>query len=304
MPWHWLPPDLQLHVAEALLERLDRAALCLAIPHLGVLAQRRLITYKPCVLMSLAIHLVRGGTIDEVLLRRYAARDDATVDGCDWLTSVSAAYGSSTMGYRRESLSGADAPEVWCLLSDGAKLRYVFDAGDVRHFEGESGAERHVRMVFSNGDVRHYEGEMGAERCVRLVFANDNGMVHFEGERGVERVVRMVSADGAVMHFEGESGAERRVRRVRADGTVMHFEGERDAERLVRAVSTTGDVWHFEGERNAERPVRVVLPTGGVWHLEGEKGAERLVRASSANGDVRHPSRAERVVWRRFNSRS
>jgi hypothetical protein len=269
MPWYWLPPELMLHVADAVRERLDRAALCLAVPRLGISAQRELQAYKRGVLMNLAFHLVQGGAIDEALLRAYAARDDATVEGCDWITTVAAARGLAAVGYRRETFLGPPLDTyIWRLLPGGAMLRFLYSNGTVMHFVGKKDAERRVRSLFADGLVQHYEGEMRAERLVRAVEANGVEM-HYEGEMDAERRVRIVHPDG-VDHFEGEKGAERVVRSVFTDGLVQHYEGEKGAERLVRAMLPDGTVWHYEGEMDAERLVRTVYKDGGEEHYEGE----------------------------------
>ena len=60
-----LPLDLQLHIADAVGERCDRAALALASPRLlGLAACRELPSYQGLE-MSLAFHHVLGGAIDE-----------------------------------------------------------------------------------------------------------------------------------------------------------------------------------------------------------------------------------------------
>ena len=72
-----LPLELQLHIADAVGERCDRAALALASPRLlGLAACRELPSYQGLE-MSLAFHVVLGGVIDEQLLRTYASRSVA-----------------------------------------------------------------------------------------------------------------------------------------------------------------------------------------------------------------------------------
>ena len=96
-----LPLELQMHVADAVGERCDRAALALASPRLlGLAACRGLRSYQGLE-MSLAFHHVLGGAIDEQLLRSYASRAEATLEGCGWLTGVAAAA-----GLRRLHLAG------------------------------------------------------------------------------------------------------------------------------------------------------------------------------------------------------
>ena len=67
-----LPLELQLHIADAVGELQDRAALALASPRLGLSACRELPSYQGPE-MSLAFHLALGGAIDERLLAHRAA---------------------------------------------------------------------------------------------------------------------------------------------------------------------------------------------------------------------------------------
>ena len=71
-----LPLELQLHIANAVGERCDRAALALASPSL-LAACRELTSYQGLE-MSLAFDLVLGGAIDEQLLRSYVRHSEAT----------------------------------------------------------------------------------------------------------------------------------------------------------------------------------------------------------------------------------
>ena len=84
-----LPLELQLHIANAVGERCDRAALILASPRLlGLAACRQLPSYQ-----GLEMSLLVGGAIDEKVLRRYASRSEATPEGCKWLAGVAATAG-------------------------------------------------------------------------------------------------------------------------------------------------------------------------------------------------------------------
>ena len=75
-----LPLELQMHVADAVGERCDRAALALASPRLlGLAACLELTSYQGLE-MSLALHLVLGGAIDEPLLRKFALLKARTPD--------------------------------------------------------------------------------------------------------------------------------------------------------------------------------------------------------------------------------
>ena len=87
-----LPLELQLHIADAVGELQDRAALALASPRLGLSACRELPSYQGPE-MSLAFHRALGGAIDERLLRKFASHLEATPAGCKWLAGASAAAG-------------------------------------------------------------------------------------------------------------------------------------------------------------------------------------------------------------------
>ena len=103
-----LPLELQVYIADAVGERCDRAALALVSPRLlGLAACRGLPSYQGLE-MSLAFHVVLGGAIDEQVLRRYASRAEATLEGCGWLTGVAAAS-RATRAWRCHS------PSTTCL---------------------------------------------------------------------------------------------------------------------------------------------------------------------------------------------
>ena len=167
---HQLPAELQLRIAELAPDNhRDRAALCLAIPTLGLAALRVLPAYRH-ILVSVGLRLFSAGAalFDDSLLRRYAARADATAEGASWL-SAAAANAGSALGLRRQSPEG-DGAMRWLLVQggrDGAVLKESWPGGVVRHYEGERGAERIVRVDWPDGDVEHYEGEKGAEQLVR-----------------------------------------------------------------------------------------------------------------------------------------
>ena len=294
-----LPLELQLLIADAVGDRCDRAALALASPRLlGLAACRELPSYQGLE-MSLAVHHVLGGPIDEQSLRSYASRSEATLEGCEWLAGVAAA--SLPQSGTRPGKPGRDAPlpipslqmrvavsdtaQKWYLLQPastfGALLRDVHLHVRTRvHYAGEEGAERMVRKSLPSGQVSHYKGEKSVERVVRIELPNDGEVMHYEGEKGEERVVRIARPGGRVSHYEGEKGAEREVRSDFPCGQVMHFEGEKGAERWVRSEQPCGQVQvgHYEGEKGAERMVRQERTCGQMWHYEGEKGAERMVR--------------------------
>ena len=164
-----LPLELQLHIANAVGERCDRAALALASPRL-LAACRELPSYQGLE-MSLAFYHVLGGAIDEQLLRRYVRHSEATPEGCTWLAGVDAAAGVLVV-------SGNSAQQ-WHLKSGstvGALLRYTLPSGEtwhfvkdvVVHYEGNEGAERRVRRDDGCGQMWYYTGEKGAEQPVRV----------------------------------------------------------------------------------------------------------------------------------------
>ena len=303
-----LPLELQLHIANAVGERCDRAALILASPRLlGLAACRQLPSYQ-----GLEMSLLVGGAIDEKALRWYASRAEATPEGCKWLAGVAAAAGLPKCKIIvwpprfhpvpwHQHHRGTE--QRWFLMQPdstcGALLQLRRGAPQVRtirYYEGEEGAERVVRIEPPNGMVKHLEGEKGAERVVRGELPGGE-VRHFEGEKGAERLVRVevpggtvqhYFQDSMVQHFEGEKGAERVVR-VEVPGTaVLNFEGEKGAERLMRLEMPIGTVQHCEGEKGAERVVRRELLCGTVEVFEGEKGAERLVRIELPFGGVIH----------------
>ena len=305
-----LPTEVQLLIADWVDELAGRAALCLALPPLGLAAVQTLERYQD-ILMSVALRLprLRGAVpadvpatalLDEQLMRSYAADRRATEAGRLWLNAGFAEAGSELQVQQEMTkVRGGDAT-MW-LLADGGRralLRKTFQQ-TVGHFEGEGGAERRVRVDRPDGSVDHYEGERRAERVVRTV-CSDGIVGHCEGEKGAERIVRMVRSDGVVDHYEGERGAERRVRVVRPDGSVLgHYEGETGTERLVRTLCANGVVNHYEGERGTERVVRLVHSDGKVDHYEGGRGSERCVRLVRSDGVVGHyegERGAERLV--------
>ena len=264
-----LPLELQLHIANAVGERCDRAALALASPRpLGLAACRQLPSYQGLE-MSLAFHHALGGAIDDKVLRGYASCSEATPDGCKWLAGVAAAAGlpkckiivsPPLLTDRHEVWSGLglvrrDGEQRWFLMKPnstcGALLQLRRGGAQVRtvhHYAGEEGAERVVRRELPGGKVQHYEGERGAERLVRLEVPG-SGRVHcFEGEQGVERLVRCELPFGTVQHYADEKGAARLVRVKLPGGTVIHYEGEEGARRVVRIELPFGGVIHFDGE--------------------------------------------------------
>ena len=106
-----LPLELQLLVADEVDELADRAALCLALPALGLAALQRLARYEE-ILMSVALRLARLdqagklALLDERLIRLFAADDRASDDGCDWLNAVYAEAGSDLQVQMGERVGG------------------------------------------------------------------------------------------------------------------------------------------------------------------------------------------------------
>ena len=289
-----LPLELQLHIANAVGERCDRAALALASPRvLGLAACRELPSYQGLE-MSLAFHHVLGGMIDKQLLRSYASRSEATPEGCEWLAGVDAAAGVLVV-LDETSVQLSLSAQLWYLARPGSTVgalqRRKIPRGWVQHLEGEPGllAEILVRCELpSSGQVNHFKGERYAEHIVRKTSCGGEFVQHFEGNTlGAERMVREEQTSGDVGHFEGEKGAERVVRIVENNGDVGHFEGEKGAERLVRRETTYGGLLHYQGERGAEQPMRYELPYGGVIHLGGSTDAGRPMRETDADRVMR-----------------
>ena len=139
-------------------------------------------------------------------MRRYAARDDVTAEGCAWLTRAAVRAGSL---WGLDQVFFGQVWHWWLLRGgvEGALVKRKFLSGNVYHYEGDKNAERLVRAELRSGRVKHYEGEKGAERLVRVEFP-DGEVQHYEGEKGAERVVRGEFPDGEVQHYEGEKGAE------------------------------------------------------------------------------------------------
>ena len=238
-----LPLELQLHIADAVGERCDRAALALTSPRLlGLAACRELPNYQGLE-MSLAFHHVLGGAIDEQLLRTYASRSVATPEGCGWLAGVAAAAGLRTE--TRIRVEVVSDTEQWYLMQPdsivGALLRQEGPrARAVNHYEGEEGAEHLVCFAGPSGAMHYYDGEQGVERLVRC--EGRCGVNHYNGEQGAERLVRCELRSGRVDHYEGETGTERLVRCDHPCGKVQHYKGEQDAEHMVRWVTPDGNV--------------------------------------------------------------
>ena len=90
-----LPEELQLRIADEVTEWQARAALCLAIPPLGIEAIRTIAVYKdPLFSIAMALwYRSAGEVLDERRLRSYAAERCASVDGCKWLNAVAIAKG-------------------------------------------------------------------------------------------------------------------------------------------------------------------------------------------------------------------
>ena len=230
-----LPLELQMHIADAVGERCDRAALALASPRLlGIAACRGLRSYQGLE-MSLAFHHVLGGAIDEQLLRRYASRAEATLEGCGWLTGVAAAA-----GLRRLYSAGSG------ITPHGRPLPLCSCALDATSARG---------CIFLVRPDSRLPGAL-------LRIKTQKMCIHYEGAEDAERMVRFEFFGGEVFYYEGEKNAERKVRCVLPEGDVFYFEGEKGAERKVRCVRPWGDVFDYEGEQGAEQMVRLGLPFG------------------------------------------
>ena len=218
-----LPLELQLMVADEVEELTDCAALCLALPPLGLAALQRLVRYQG-ILMSVALRLVRSVAtanhilLNEGLLRFYVADCRATDEGRLWLNAAYTDAGSELQVQADVEGTQGAVRTRWTIVASGERRAMLASrgvSGSVVHYEGEKGEERHVRLVRADGVVLHFEGEKGAERHVRMV-TTDGVVLHFEGENGAERWARLVHADGVVLHYEGEKGAERQLRACRA----------------------------------------------------------------------------------------
>ena len=125
-----LPMELQLLVADEVDELVDRAALCLALPALGITALQRLTRYQE-ILVSVALRLARLdqagklALLDERLIRLYAAEDRAADDGCNWLNTVYAEAGSGLQVQMKELRVGGVMWSFSVNGVEGAALRYV-----------------------------------------------------------------------------------------------------------------------------------------------------------------------------------
>ena len=283
-PTDWLaelPHELHLRILEGVDDFSDCAAFSLASPRLGLLALRSgLARFKdPLFAVAMRLLLVQrrcadpfvtvSATLNEVILRRYAADRRASADHFPWLARVSPALCLSS----EVTGAGASRAEYWRLRrgdENGASLRRrLLQSGMVQHYEGGRGAERMVRVELADGNVQYYEGEKGAERKVRAEFASGT-VTYYAGGKRAERKVRKEFLDGEVQHYEGEKGAERKVRAEYPDGTVKYYEGGKRAERRVRTVFADGKVQSFEGERGAERCV-CVMPGASEDKAAAEK---------------------------------
>ena len=181
-----LPPEQHLRILEGLDDFSDCAAVSLASPRLGLLALRSgLARFKdPLFAVAMRLQLVQrrcadpfvtvSATLNEGILRRYAADRRASADHFPWLARVSPArcLSSEVTG------AGASRSEYWRLRRGeefGANLRRrLLQSGKVQHYEGEQGAERMVRMELPDGTVLHYEGERGAEERVVQAGASED----------------------------------------------------------------------------------------------------------------------------------
>ena len=159
-----LSQDEQLSVASALTSPRDRAALCLALPPLGLAAIRTLDSYKGA-LFALAMQELGRGGISEALVRRYLRECRPSIEECELLSSLDSGIlcVRHVLGTRitwRCVLLHVDNSSP--PFTDWVLVRDEQADGWVRHYEGEKDAERMVRVEFPNGRVLHHEGERGA----------------------------------------------------------------------------------------------------------------------------------------------
>ena len=238
-----LPLELQLHIANAVGERCDRAALALASPSL-LAACRKLTSYQGLE-MSLAFDLVLGGAIDEQLLRSYVRHSEATPEGCEWLAGLAAAAGQQIRvvhvpvhihvhGVRLQ------VHEEWYLMQpDKPGMKYHYEGGTMRYHAtgpmqpGTNGAKLRAGRPQAHGrGTCHYEGEEGAEH--KVYFTTSSGdVVHYKGKKSEEYMVCLKMLYGGLLHYKGEcGGAERPARYELPYGGVIHF--ETDADRVMR----------------------------------------------------------------------
>ena len=251
-----------LYIAAMIDDPIDGAALCLAIPTLGILARSRLTSYQGT-LIDVAFALWAGKkSINEGLLRRYAADHRATPEGCAWLKAAAERQACTLHIAVYPHQDG----KAWRLCEGENKmatLRLQIPKLPIKHFKGDQNAERLVRET-TGGMVTHYEGERGAERLVRTEFPDVNNF--YEGEKGAERVVRG-ECYGFTTYYEGEKGAERRVRIEMPNGVVTYHEGERGAERLVRSAAAAYSFCPSVPQRTSPRSaliLRVIPPACAI----------------------------------------
>ena len=188
-----LPLELQLHIADAVGELQDRAALALASPRLGLSACRELPSYQGLE-MSLAFHRVLGGAIDERLLRNFASRPEATPEGCKWLAGASAAAVPLRNELRVVVIPGHETPpctqQRWYLMQPGSSVGALVAVRTgsrpqhtAYHYAGVEGAERLVRIEKSGIGVWHIEGKKGAERVTRIELPNGEVRLICDGHK-------------------------------------------------------------------------------------------------------------------------
>ena len=301
----------------------DYAALVIANPRLHAIMQTHSgsLLSDPVFVAAIWLATTRNARIDEDLLRKYALDVRATSAGCATMTALS----GSMPGIEVDTLQDV---ELWSLVNGSVRTKLCLRHSSFRlYFEGEAGAERHVRAVTSSspdtclpsrshadGLVTHFEGQAGAERKMRVVHPDGCTLVYdgvkgeerivqvkypdgstrsieYEGEGAERRKVRWIdSDDGSVTYFEGEAGAERKMRMVQADGSVCVYNGVRGEERIVQVKYPDGSTRsiEYEGEGTERRKVRWIdSDDGSVTYFEGEAGAERKVRLESG-GSVWH----------------
>lgn len=162
---------------------------------------------------------------------------------------------------------------------------------------------RLVRVELSDGRVRHFEGDSGEERHVKTTH-KCGSVQHYAGERGKERLVTQSSSDGTVRHYVGERLKERLWRKDASDGLINLYRGPRFREYLKTAISihgtTPGRQTHdeskgfatmvvFSGTRGEERKKRRLKSSTGIVEMfEGRAGdmanSEPCLRQVHTNG--------------------
>ena len=176
--WLTLPLELQLVIASAIKERLDRAALLLTLLSFRSLLDLKVFTEHD-ILLRIAMHFHVGGSITEGLLRWYARHKKFSDEGVQWLNKLcgkTVAHPIFSFRYRGMEVPGFGSNKILYLVGltgEAILIRRRIDNGDVIHYEGEKGNERMVRIDYFDCTVKHYEGEKGSERQLLSEFINN-----------------------------------------------------------------------------------------------------------------------------------